>query len=322
MPPHGIRLRVPEKDGEPASHAMPLSDPVWLAARDASHMLPDDPVTGVLPEGGRPRALPWWVMKNHHAANLLLDGEPVLVTLCELCSGSAAFTRRLEDGRSLSFQLIGAYKGTHILADYETVSLWASFEGYSLFGSLQGKRLPRLPSYLSTWQEWVEHFPDTLVTDGEGEPRDGHGSKCFPGSLETPMGKLDRIDPRLRQNELMLGVDADGRSRAYPLSSLTRAGAVVNDQLGDTPIAVLSLPDSWMAIAFERRLDGQVLSFERRADGSILDRATGSAWSLAGRASSGPLAGARLRHARSRVEEWYVWAAYHPDTDIFDASDA
>ena len=45
---------------------------------------------------------------------------------------------------------------------------------------------------------------------------------------------------------------------------------------------------------------------------------TGTVWDRSGRAVAGPDTGAELGFVTSFVTEWYGWAAYHPNTGIFD----
>ncbi len=91
---------------EAHSWMLSLNDPVWRGADAAEHMRGDDPVLGIY-LGGKAWALPWWIMKNHHFANLRLDGQPVLVGLCEMCSSSAAFHAVIDD-QPLTFDQAGS----------------------------------------------------------------------------------------------------------------------------------------------------------------------------------------------------------------------
>src|SRR5262249_20771266 len=49
----------------------------------------------------------------------------------------------------------------------------------------------------------------------------------------------------------------------------------------------------------------------------VFDEQTGSRWEISGRASAGPLAGRQLRYVHSGVEEFHIWGAFHPHTDVF-----
>jgi hypothetical protein len=43
-------------------------------------------------------------------------------------------------------------------------------------------------------------------------------------------------------------------------------------------------------------------------------------WNEMGEAISGPLVGTQLAYLESGVGEWYEFAAYHPGTEIFEAT--
>src|SRR5688572_20751701 len=84
-------------------HLTPLDEPTWVSGAAAPNMLAGDPVVGYV-AGSRAWAIPWWILKNHHAANLTLDGEPVLILLCERCSSAAAWDP-VVDGRRLHLRV-------------------------------------------------------------------------------------------------------------------------------------------------------------------------------------------------------------------------
>ena len=314
VPPQGFEFQHGKPDGL-APHLAPLEDPRWVPADEATHMLDDDPVL-VVALSERSYVLPWWVMKNHHVANLILEDSPVTVTLCERCSSGAAFEGTV-DSETRTFQVVGIFKGTHALADHETESLWTSFSGECIWGFHHGYRLRQLPLLQTRWRDCLELQPPTVVVDGAGESREGHGSGRFPGSDEPPLGygrPMD-LDARLPPNALVLGVDIDGAARAYRLDAVLEAGGVVNDTLGGTEIVVLGGPSSYTGIAFARRVGERLLRFERR-NGGVADAETGSTWDVTGVGLSGPLQGHRLTFVTSYVEEWYSWAAYHPHTEL------
>jgi len=72
-------------------------------------MKPDAPISGFLTDKAT-CAIPWWVIKNHHVANLGLDDEMMLSTLCELCSSMSAFAPQF-DGQRLYFRIVGDSRG-------------------------------------------------------------------------------------------------------------------------------------------------------------------------------------------------------------------
>ncbi len=300
----------------------PLNDPTWCPATQAAHMRPDDPVVGLYLDQIA-WALPWWVLKNHHVANVTLDGRPVLVNFCERCSSAAAFKRELQDQQH-TFELAGMYLGTILVADQQTRTFWSPFTGEAIHGPLKGEQLERLPAFQCTWSEWIEQHPDSMVIVADQVAREGHASHTRPGSV-NPRGRRpidrtrsDTTDDRLADHELVLGVAIEGSSKAYALSALSQGGPVVHDMVGSHEIVILHEPDTWLTIAFARELDGEILNFEVNEDGAVIDSTTQSRWSVFGEAVAGPLAGHRLTYIPSGIEEWYAWAAYHPDTQVFD----
>ena len=130
-------------------------------------------------------------------------------------------------------------------------------------------------------------------------------------------------DDRLPHNEVILGVRVGADSRAYPLDELVAVGGVVNEMVGEEPIAVFVDSASSLSAAFSREVGGRVLDFrnvgEERLE--IVDRQTGSTWTSEGRAVSGPLQGESLTFVTSFISEWYGWSAYHPGTSIYRAEE-
>src|SRR5262249_7924680 len=152
----------------------------------------------------------------------------------------------------------------------------------------------------------------------------GHGSEFSPGSpgiLPSFASTLVRsLDYRMPHNALVLGVEIGAKAQAYPLETLTRIGPVLNDSFGDSEIVVMSRPGTCQALAFDRRVGERVLVFGCTETGDIYDHETGSLWNVMGEAVSGLLAGTQLRYVNSGVEEWYAFAAYHPDAEIYGAT--
>ena len=298
--------------------AQPLNEPRWTDAYD--HLRADDPVLGLY-LNHQARALPWWIMKNHHVANLAFDDLPVLVTLCEMCSGAAAF-RPVIEGRRLMFRLRGQYNATILLEDVSTNSLWSPFTGAALAGPMRGATLERLPLWQCLWSEWHALHPTTLVLYGEQTEREGHGCEYSPGSAGIGPGfrrSLVRpVDERLPHNTLVLGVDNGAIARAYPLQRLAQIGPVLNDAIGDAEIVIRCRPGTLHALAFRRRAGERVLSFGSSATGEVYDNETRSIWNEMGVAVAGPLTGTQLAYCNSGVEEWYAFAAYHPGAEIFE----
>jgi hypothetical protein len=296
----------------------PLNDPVWTG--DYHHLRGDDPVLGLY-LNHKARALPWWILKNHHVANLAFDDLPVLVTLCVMCSSASAF-RAEAKRRRLVFSGRGIYNGGLLIQEALSKSLWSPFTGIALTGPMRGATLERLPLSQCLWSEWLAMHPTTQVLYGEQVLRDGYASEFSPGSPGIGPRFLDSLvrplDERLPHNALVLGVENGAIARAYPLQTLARVGPVLNDVLGTVELVVRSRPGTLQALAFHRRVEDRILTFSTSEEGDVYDEQTESVWNEMGQAVSGPLAGTQLRYLNSSAEEWYAFAAHHPATEIFE----
>ena len=296
----------------------PLNDQVWTDAYD--HLRDDDPVLGLY-LGRRAWALPWWIMKNPHVANLAFDDQRVVVTLCVICSSAAAFRAEV-DQRPLDFHLRGRYNGTMLMEDGSTESLWSPFTGVALAGPMRGSVMERLPLSQCLWREWLGMHPRTMVLYGPQTLREGRGSEFSPGSRGIPPGMratlVRPVDGRLPHNTLVLGVENGAGARAYPLEALARIGPVLNDSLDGADIVLMSRPGTLQALAFHRRVADRVLIFGHSETRGVYDEQTGSAWNEMGEAISGPLAGTQLVYFDSGVGEWYQFAACYPQAEIFE----
>jgi thiol-disulfide isomerase/thioredoxin len=306
---------------EIAQTSAPLNDPECRPAASATHMRDEDTVLGVV-VAGHARAYPWWVLKNHHVVNDTLGGVPIAVSLCEQCTGGAAFRRTL-GGRVLSMRVAGVYNGTIVLQDRDTGTLFSPFGGRGLEGPLAGRELERVPLFFTHWDEWVARHPTTDVVFAPQRLRSGHGAWYTPGKwgIVSEMGEtLPDLDPRLPENALVYGVES-GRGKAYPLAEVRGRGGVVSDVVGSMPVVIVA-GVTLEAAGFARRLDDRVLTF-RPAQGpafAMEDAETGSRWSIEGEALEGPLRGKRLAALDGYAVEWHVWSAYHPRTALLETA--
>jgi uncharacterized protein DUF3179 len=135
---------------------------------------------------------------------------------------------------------------------------------------------------------------------------------------------MDKIDPRLKPFETVLGVEAGEHVKAFPLDAAGER-ACFTDTIGGMPVAVFWYKPTLTAVAFSAKLDDHNLTFY--ADdvspetAPFKDRETGTRWTLAGRGVDGALKGRELTWVPSVQCRWYAWAAEYPRTDLFRAKD-
>jgi len=107
-------------------------------------------------------------------------------------------------------------------------------------------------------------------------------------------------------------------ARAYPIRILN-FHEIVNDRIGEEPVAVTWCPLCASAVVYERTVDGEGLTFGvsgKLADDDLVmyDRETGSEWKQSlGSCIAGPLEGRELTVRPAAIITWETFRAEHPD---------
>jgi Protein of unknown function (DUF3179) len=155
--------------------------------------------------------------------------------------------------------------------------------------------------------------PASAIEAG-GPPRDGIPAIDQPRFVQAARAGLADADR-------ILGIERNGIARAYPVRILNWH-EIVNDRLGDEPIAVTYCPLCGTGIAFDARVGGQAASFGvsgllYNSDVLLYDRRTESLWSqILGKAIAGPLKGTALASVPISHTSWAAWRARHPRTEV------
>lgn len=175
-------------------------------------------------------------------------------------------------------------------------------------------RPSRLRASTSGWgTNWNRHTIDYNELLSGGPPRDGIPSVDKPKFISP-----DQAGAWLADNEPVIALEIDGDARAYPLQILTWH-EIVNDVVGDVPVAVTFCPLCNSAITFDRRLNGEVYEFGtsgllRNSDLVMYDRTTESLWQqFTGEGIVGDLAGERLTFLASSIVSFADFQAAYPE---------
>ncbi len=171
-----------------------------------------------------------------------------------------------------------------------------------------------VPSALADMRDAA--FPEPLL-DPElivsgGPPPDG-----IP-AIDNPKFERASDVTWLAEDEALLAVTLNGETRGYPYQILTWH-EIVNDTLGDVPVAVTYCPLCNSGVGFDRRVDGKVLDFgtSGRLYASNLvmyDRQTESLWpQLTGEAAVGVMTGTKLEFIPVFPVGWSDFKESHPD---------
>ena len=279
------------------------------------------------------RAYPLQILIWHEIVNDTVAGAPVAITFCPLCHTAIAFDRRAA-GRVLDFGTTGRLRFSDlVMYDRQTESWWQQATGEAIVGALTDARLTPLPAQIISWATFKHAFPEGRVISRHTGCSRSYGSNPYTGydNIDaSPFLYRGPTDRRLRPMVRVVTVSIGGEDAAYPMNALARLRAV-DDTVGGTAVAVFFEPgvtsaldqpvipasrDIGTAAVFERRVDGRTLVFAWTG-GRIEDRQSGSAWNILGTAVAGPLKGTRLRPVVHDQQFWFSWAAFRPNTRIY-----
>lgn len=162
--------------------------------------------------------------------------------------------------------------------------------------------------------KYEEGVYDEIISGGV--PRDG-----IPPIDNPQVESIDAASQWLQPQSPVIAFQLDGIARAYPLAILTRH-EIVNDIIGDTPIAVTFCPLCNSAIVFDRRVDGQTLRFGvsgllRNSDLIMWDDLTQSWWQqFTGEAIVGEHTGKQLTIYPSQVVGFGAFVQQYPEGEV------
>ena len=188
--------------------------------------------------------------------------------------------------KELTFGVSGRlYESNVLLYDHQTESLWSQLKEEAVTGPLTGSHLIPIPALLTTWKQWREQHPQTLVLSTETGHYRNYGYSPYEGYARHPfpMFPVDNIDDRLPLKERVIGISLDGELKAYSLKALQKHQAPLDDTVGKRHVRVL--------------YDAEAQSAR------IID----------------PVSEEILP---SVVAYWFAWATFHPNAAVYDGRDA
>jgi hypothetical protein len=319
----------PPKDGIPA-----IDRPKFVSVEEADDWLASQEPVVFFRFGDDARAYPLQILTWHEIVNDVVGGEPVTLTFCPLCNTAIAFKRTF-DGQVLDFGTTGRLRNSNlIMYDRQTETWWQQATGEGIAGLYAGEQLTFLPAVIISWEDFRKNHPEGRVLSQETGFTRSYGRNPYSGYDDINNSPFlffgdtpDQLPPMAR----VLTIDLDGEAVAYSYDVLSEFH-VVNDEIAGQPVVVFwvagtasaldssnlaSGRDVGAANSFSRLLDGQTLTFV--FDGErIEDQETGSVWNVLGEAVEGELSGAQLEPVVGVNHFWFSWAAFKPETRLYE----
>ena len=105
---------------------------------------------------GAAKAYPLGILMTHEIVNDELGGKPITVIYCPLCNSAIVFDRNI-DGKIYDFGVSGKLiRNVLVMYDRQTESYWSQLLGESVAGTMVGTKLEFLPSWMMTWERWID----------------------------------------------------------------------------------------------------------------------------------------------------------------------
>jgi len=280
LPVEQILPGGPPRDGIPA-----LSDPKLVRPAQAGYLKPGDRVVGIELHG-EARAYPIPILNWHEIVNDAIDGQRFAITYCPLCGTALAFDASV-DGEPTDFGVSGLlYNSDVLLYDRATESLWSQILGQAVAGERVGKKLTPIPISHTTWRDWQEKHPDTLVlSEDTGHFRD-YSRDPYAGyeqSRYTYFAVNHEAPDNYHPKEIVVGLGVDGIYKAYPFIELDKQGKR----------------------RFSDSVNGRSFNFDWDSENRSITITDNAGKAVAGIQGF-----------------WFAWFAFHPDTQVFKAADS
>ncbi len=235
IPADEILSGGPQKDGIPA-----IDQPVFEKGSDSESLKPDSRILGVN-RNGIAKAYPISILNWHEIVNDFFKEEPIVIVYCPLCGSGSAYLAKI-DGETRAFGVSGLlYNSDVLLYDRLTQSLWSQLLSQSVSGKSKGKKLKSVAASNTTWRDWKKRYPNTLVLTNKtgfnrNYKRDPYTGYEKSKQVYFPVAYMDR---RYHPKEIVLGLEIEGKFKAYPFVQLGKTSGRINDELSGKSFAVI-----------------------------------------------------------------------------------
>lgn len=241
LPEWDIIPAGPGRDGIPA-----IDEPIFAQSRHIRDIEDTEPVLGIVVDGIA-KAYPIRILALHEIVNDNFGATAVAVTYSPLCGGGVAYKA---DGRFEDWQFAVSgllYNNNLLMFDRQTESLWSQLMGRAVSGPAAGQQLDRLPCTMTTWGEWNERYPQSMVLTKETGFSRNYDKNPYDqyAANDRLMFPLNHTDKRLPLKHRVLGVEVNGQFKAYPYSLLASAdNAVIEDNFNGQALTIEFVPES------------------------------------------------------------------------------
>lgn len=265
----------PPRDGIPS-----IDDPKFVETTDADFLNNEDRVLGVF-YNEIAKAYPIRIMNWHEIVNDYFGNDAVVVTYCPLCGSGVAYSADIA-GVSRTFGVSGMlYNSDVLLYDRQSESLWSQLMNQAVSGPLKGKKLNPIALSHTSWEDWKNRYPKTVVLSTKTGYRREYSRDPYQGYVEVnrTMFPVSHEDNQYYAKETVLGLEVFEKFKAYPFSELEKTSGMVGEKFGGIDVTV---------------------KYDKKQKSAIVLDSEGN-------------------EIPSTVLFWFAWIAFHPQSEVFEA---
>jgi hypothetical protein len=259
----------------------------------------------VVAEADEVKGYPIRYISYHHQVIDTIGGRPRMITYCNVCRTGRVY-EPMVGGKPERFRLVGMDHFNAMFEDMTTGTWWRQVSGEAVAGPLKGEKLKGIFCRQMTIDQMFEQYPLALVMQADEHYVDKYDSlgKFEQGRSESDLTRTDTIS--WKEKAWVIGLECNGYSKAYDWNELKKK-RVINDKIGDVPVALVLAADGNSFFAFERddQYENMVLT-----DDTIFYR--NHAYDITGRGLTDS-AGTLIRISAFQ-EFWHSWRTFNPMT--------
>lgn len=257
-----------------------IDAPKFESLQNVSWLRDSDVIFAVQYKGVQ-RAYPQRILNWHEIVNDTLSGDPIAITFCPLCGSAVAFERKV-DGVITEFGVSGKLHNSDlVLYDRYEGNLWQQITGEGIVGpaARRNEVLRQVPVITTTWGAWKKEHPNTDVLS-----RDTGNVRNYD---QYPYGTYEQDD------QIYFGVK--GLNKKLQIKTVVY-GVEVNGKTKAYPASALN-----KNTRFEDSVGNTSVRLEKTDAGKV---------TVTNVQTNEKIIPLRLF--------WFAWAAFHPDTELYE----
>lgn len=173
--------------------------------------------------------------------------------------------------------------------------------------------------FTNSFSQTLNGFDLTNALVNSAEIKKGGPARDGIPALNYPLFLKDTDVSFINDSDLIIGLTIGNQSKAYPIGILNWH-EIVNDSIGNKPVAITYCPLCGSGIVFNSMVNGQSLTFGvsgllYNSDVLLYDKQTESLWSqMMSKSINGKQSGKKLEMIPSDLTTWGQWKIDHPNS--------